>query len=307
MKVVSKSSGKHLVQYDDGEEEHLDLSKEKIELLKEQAKRLRRLRKFSIEDEDDDEAGGGAEGNVDKNVESRGDDFDDEDCGMNVEKEAIDDEMEDLELVDENKEEEEEVEEMKAIKPDSKKRKVFGMKSASVKKTKNEALLDLSPCNLEHKTNNNSAKAFAFVDNALVGDKAERFTTREEEKFKFLGNNANKRSPDNENYDPRTLYLPPDFLESLSSGQMRDNGGSSSHNIWIMFYFLRWESFTHVGAKELDLQYMKGDQPHCGFPEKNFALNVEKLARKGYRVLVIEQTETPDQLESRVLDIRNIG
>ncbi|MCI35191.1 DNA mismatch repair protein MSH6-like, partial [Trifolium medium] len=28
-------------------------------------------------------------------------------------------------------------------------------------------------------------------------------------------------------------------------------------------------------------------------------MNVEKLARKGYRVLVVEQTETPDQLELR--------
>lgn len=30
-------------------------------------------------------------------------------------------------------------------------------------------------------------KASVIVENALVGDKAERFTTREEEKFKFLG------------------------------------------------------------------------------------------------------------------------
>ncbi|XP_073263557.1 DNA mismatch repair protein MSH6-like [Populus alba] len=64
------------------------------------------------------------------------------------------------------------------------------------------------------------------------------------------------------------------------------------------FYEL-FEMDAHVGAKELDLQYMKGEQPHCGFPEKNFSLNVEKLARKGYRVLVVEQTETPEQLELR--------
>ncbi|KAJ6956393.1 hypothetical protein NC652_007463 [Populus alba x Populus x berolinensis] len=62
------------------------------------------------------------------------------------------------------------------------------------------------------------------------------------------------------------------------------------------FYEL-FEMDAHVGAKELDLQYMKGEQPRCGFPEKNFSLNVEKLARKGYRVLVVEQIETPEQLE----------
>ncbi|GKB06500.1 DNA mismatch repair protein MSH6, partial [Tanacetum coccineum] len=78
---------------------------------------------------------------------------------------------------------------------------------------------------------------------------------------------ANKRSPEDENYDPRTLYLPPTFLKSLSGGQMGK------------FYEL-FEMDAHVGTKELDLQYMKGDQPHCGFPEKNFESNVEKLACK---------------------------
>ena len=77
------------------------------------------------------------------------------------------------------------------------------------------------------------------------------------------------------------------------------------------------------------LSVSQGDQPHCGFPEKNFESNVEKLACKvsfkplqflvyhnklislwriylfdccdgqGYRVLVVEQTETPDQLDKR--------
>ncbi|KAK8474080.1 hypothetical protein V6N11_044653 [Hibiscus sabdariffa] len=45
------------------------------------------------------------------------------------------------------------------------------------------------------------------------------------------------------------------------------------------FYEL-FEIDAHIGAKELNLQYMKGEQPHCGFPEKNFSMNVEKLAWK---------------------------
>ncbi|KAI3741753.1 hypothetical protein L1987_59429 [Smallanthus sonchifolius] len=277
VKSFDKSSGKHLVQYDDSEEELLDLSKEKIEL-KEQVKKLRRLRRFSIED--DDEAAGAGDRNGDKDVESGGDDSADEDWGKNVEKEVIDDEMEDLGLVDE------EEEDIKGIKPDLKRRKRPGMKSDSVKKIKTE-----SPKNLSPKSNTNSAgeKASIIVDSVPVGDQVDRFTAREEEKFRFLGKNlkdANKRSPGDENYDPRTLYLPPEFLKSLTGGQMGK------------FYEL-FEMDAHVGAKELDLHYMKGDQPHCGFPEKNFEVNAEKLARKGYRVLVVEQTETPEQLERR--------
>ncbi|RZR98384.1 hypothetical protein BHM03_00027734 [Ensete ventricosum] len=42
-----------------------------------------------------------------------------------------------------------------------------------------------------------------------------------------------------------------------------------------------------------------GEQPHCGFPEKNYSMNLERLTRKGYRVLVVEQIETPEQLEIR--------
>ncbi|KAL0435966.1 UNVERIFIED_CONTAM: DNA mismatch repair protein MSH6 [Sesamum radiatum] len=107
-------------------------------------------------------------------------------------------------------------------------------------------------------------------DSPTVGDAAERFVTREAEKLPFLEvdrRDANRRRPGDANYDPRTLYLPPEFVKKLTGGQMGK------------FYEL-FEMDAHVGAKELGLQYMKGEQPHCGFPEKNFSMNVEKLARK---------------------------
>ncbi|KAK9055861.1 hypothetical protein SSX86_026948 [Deinandra increscens subsp. villosa] len=315
VKAFDKSSGKHLVQYDDSEEEHLDLSKEKIELLKERVTKLRRLRRFSMED-DDDEAGGGGGQNVDKDVESGGDDSADEDWGKNVEKEVVDDEMEDLGLVDEEEEEEEHV--VKEVKPQLKRRKSTGIKLDPVKKIKTETSKDLSP-----KNNNNESsytfqiirvrcaaageKASVMVDSVLEVDKFDRYTAREEEKFRFLGKNrkdANRRSPGDDNYDPRTLYLPPEFLNSLTGGQRQWWEFKAKHMDKVLFFkmgkfYELFEMDAHVGAKELDLQYMKGDQPHCGFPEKNFEVNAEKLARKGYRVLVIEQTETPDQLDKR--------
>ena len=43
----------------------------------------------------------------------------------------------------------------------------------------------------------------------------------------------------------------------------------------------------------------KGEQPHCGFPEKNYHQNAERLARAGLKVVVVEQIETPDQLRIR--------
>lgn len=44
---------------------------------------------------------------------------------------------------------------------------------------------------------------------------------------------------------------------------------------------------------------LQGEQPHCGFPEKNYHTHAERLARAGLKVVVVEQTETPDQLYIR--------
>ncbi|ONM54914.1 mismatch binding protein Mus3 [Zea mays] len=142
---------------------------------------------------------------------------------------------------------------------------------------------------------------------APTGDAAERFGQRDAEKFKFLGEgrkDAKGRRPGNPGFDPRTLLLPPQFLKNLTGGQRQWWEFKSQHMDKVLFFkmgkfYELFEMDAHVGAKDLDLQYMKGEQPHCGFPEKNLSVNLEKLAEKGYRVLVVEQTETPDQLELR--------
>ncbi|KAB2605072.1 DNA mismatch repair protein MSH6-like [Pyrus ussuriensis x Pyrus communis] len=116
------------------------------------------------------------------------------------------------------------------------------------------------------------------------------------------------------NYDPRTLY----FLPEMLIFQRQWWEFKSKHMDKVLFFkmgkfYELFEMDAHIAAKELGLQYMKGEQPHCGFPEKNFSMNVEKLARKreiylsyldwqGYRVLVVEQTETPEQMDLRRKD-----
>ncbi|CAM6117172.1 unnamed protein product [Calypogeia fissa] len=145
------------------------------------------------------------------------------------------------------------------------------------------------------------------LHSSLVGEAAERFGGRLEEKFRFLGKarrDGSGRRPSDSDYDPRTVLLPPEFLKGLSGGQRQWWEFKSKHMDKVLLFkmgkfYEMFEMDAHVGAQELDLQYMKGDQPHCGFPEKLYFENAEKLARKGYRVLVVEQTETPDQLEQR--------
>lgn len=95
VKSFDKISGKHLVQYDDSEEEMLDLSVEKVEWIEEPAKKKpRRLRRISlVEDEDDDLKELDDEGVND--LKELDDDSDDEDWGEKVED---DDGLEDLEV-----------------------------------------------------------------------------------------------------------------------------------------------------------------------------------------------------------------
>ncbi|TVU09494.1 hypothetical protein EJB05_42970, partial [Eragrostis curvula] len=283
-------SSRHRVKYDDGDEEEVDLGKEKFEWAageestppsQQPARKLRRLRRMSdtavakspavIEDEEDD----------------AGDSTEDEDWKKDV---VAEDESEEVELDDEDDDEAVPVRSRKG-----KSRASLPM-LGSAKSTPGSGLTSAPGSTVSKKRKTvdvdsfGCAKKFSFeafktngkvesevpmscdrrkqttekVPTALTGEAAERFGQRDAEKFKFLGEgrkDAKGRRPGNPDYDPRTLLVPSQFLTNLTGGQ--------------------------------------GEQPHCGFPEKNLSVNLEKLAKKGYRVLVIEQTETPQQLELR--------
>ncbi|KAJ6879899.1 hypothetical protein NC652_033281 [Populus alba x Populus x berolinensis] len=308
VKSYDDESKKHLIQYDDSEEELLDLSNEKIEWVEPCVKKFKRLRRGSLgfrkivleDDEMENVEGdnGGAGGG------SGGDDSSDEDWGKNAEKDVS--EEEDVDLMDEEEAD------------DGKKGKRGGKDSRKRKASGEGGKLDSGKKGKKGKSGGDASTGgvtMEFLMALIMTDASERFSTREAEKFPFRGRerrDAKRRRPGDVDYDPRTLYLPAEFAKSLTGGQRQWWEFKSKHMDKVLFFkmdkfYELFEMDAHVGAKELDLQYMKGEQPHCGFPEKNFSLNVEKLARKfglcleelGYRVLVVEQTETPEQLELR--------
>ncbi|WCJ22309.1 DNA mismatch repair protein MSH6 [Euphorbia peplus] len=316
IKSFHEDSGKHSVRYDDFEEEVLDLGKEKIEWVEEDTvKKFKRLRKVSLSFQksvvEDDEMK-----DVDGGDDDDDDDSSDEDWGKNAGKD-VSEEDEDVDLVDEDDEDdkdEDNAESEEKEKPTGKsklrKRKACEAgKLGSRKKVKSCGNVNEGPSkdSVLGPEKNKGKELTNGLDASLMDDCSERFGARTAEKLWFLGakrRDARKRCPGDEGYDSRTLYLPPNFVNSLSGGQRQWWEFKSKHMDKVLFFkmgkfYELFEMDAHVGAKELDLQYMKGEQPHCGFPEKNFSLNVGKLARKGYRVLVIEQTETPEQLELR--------
>ncbi|KAL2922298.1 Chloride channel protein CLC-f [Bienertia sinuspersici] len=74
--------------------------------------------------------------------------------------------------------------------------------------------------------NNSVGRAKAKPTNAgddMDTDAFERFGIREDQKFPFLGKDrrdASRRCPGDEDYDPKTLYLPPHFLKNQTGGQV---------------------------------------------------------------------------------------
>ena len=57
-------------------------------------------------------------------------------------------------------------------------------------------------------------------------------------------------------------------------------------------FYEMFEMDAFVGVECLGLQFMKGEQPHAGFPEAAYFSMAEQLARAGHRVVVVEQVKS---------------
>ena len=64
------------------------------------------------------------------------------------------------------------------------------------------------------------------------------------------------------------------------------------------FYEL-FEEDALLGHRELDLAFMGKESPHVGFPEAVLPKYAQKLVALGYKVGVVEQMETPNELAER--------
>ena len=150
------------------------------------------------------------------------------------------------------------------------------------------------------------------------GAGAARYADRAATRFPFLApdalRDADGRRPTDADYNPRTLRIPPGWFKAakVTEAQRQWWEFKARHFDAVLlfkmgkFYEL-FEMDAHAGAEILGLQYMKGDQPHCGFPEASYVPYAASLARSGRRVVVIEQTETPAQLAERNAAAKQAG
>ncbi|KAM9316821.1 DNA mismatch repair protein Msh6 [Gastrophryne carolinensis] len=147
----------------------------------------------------------------------------------------------------------------------------------------------------------------AFESQAQAGG-AGGVTVWEHEKFEWLQDGRRKdlgrKKQSDENYDPTTLYVPDDFLNKCTPGMRKWWHLKSQNFDTVIFYKVgKFYELYHmdavIGVSELGLTFMKGAWAHSGFPEIAFGRFSDVLVQKGYKVARVEQTETPEMMETR--------
>ncbi|TGZ73172.1 hypothetical protein CRM22_001671 [Opisthorchis felineus] len=113
-----------------------------------------------------------------------------------------------------------------------------------------------------------------------------------------------RRKTNHPDYDPRTLFVPGDFLAKQSPGMRQWWELKSKYADAILFFkvgkfYEMYHMDAAVGVEHLGLVYMKGSFAHCGFPEIAFTRMSEQLVKKGYKVARVEQTESVDAMTER--------
>lgn len=93
------------------------------------------------------------------------------------------------------------------------------------------------------------------------------------------------RRPNHPDYDPKTLFVPEDFLRKQSPG-LRQWWTLKSQNYDTLLFFKmgKFYELYHMDAvaaiEELKLSYMKGEMAHAGFPEIAFQRMANRLLQK---------------------------
>jgi DNA mismatch repair protein MSH6 len=115
---------------------------------------------------------------------------------------------------------------------------------------------------------------------------------------------AKKRRPDHPEYDETSLYIPADELKKLSPGK-RQYWIIKSQNFEKLIFFKLgkfYELFDMdavIGVQTLGLAFM-GNKMHAGVPEVALDKFADKLVQLGYKVGIVEQTETARENKTRL-------
>ena len=114
-----------------------------------------------------------------------------------------------------------------------------------------------------------------------------------------------QRRPDDEDYDPRTLYVPKSFINKATPA-MKQWWTMKMDYFDCIFLFKvgKFYECYHMDAVKavqvLGICYSRGEYAKAGFPEQVYPKMSETLVNHGLKVARIEQTETPQMKEKRL-------
>lgn len=120
---------------------------------------------------------------------------------------------------------------------------------------------------------------------------------------------ANRKKPNDPEYDPTSLYVPETYLKSLSPAMRQWWELKSKYFDTVLFFKVgKFYELYHmdavIGVQQLGFSYMKGEFAHSGFPESAYGKMASTLLEKGYKVARCEQTETPEMMEARCKSLK---
>ncbi|XP_011874515.1 PREDICTED: probable DNA mismatch repair protein Msh6 [Vollenhovia emeryi] len=158
------------------------------------------------------------------------------------------------------------------------------------------------------KTNKKDLKQPAQVQTQTVSNGLAATPTWPHLKFEFLQpekiKDIHRRTPKDPDYDPKTLYVPVDFLNNQTPAMKQWWDLKSKHFDCVFFYKIgKFYELYHmdavIGVNELSLTYMRGEFAHSGFPEIGYGRYSASLIERGYKVARVEQTENPEMMAAR--------
>lgn len=172
-------------------------------------------------------------------------------------------------------------------------------KKKSANKARNSMLSDISDDNLSSISNEDALAQSDLFQNPHNG--LPYFLQSENIRDKY------NRLPSDPDYDPTTLYVPPQYLKEQTAVMKQFWEFKKDNFDKVLFFKLGkfYELFFDdaiIGNQILELNWMGNDPKklHVGFPEKVVQEKTNILVKEGYKVAIVEQMETPEQMKERI-------
>ncbi|TPX61213.1 hypothetical protein PhCBS80983_g01244 [Powellomyces hirtus] len=149
----------------------------------------------------------------------------------------------------------------------------------------------------------NTVRKAASFSSPLDSDKKsariQKFKEKNDERYAWLldPRDHERRSPDHEEYDPRTLHIPGDAWKLFTPFEKQFWEIKSKHWDTVVFFkkgkfFELYEKDADIGHQQFDLKLTdRTNMRMVGVPESSFDHWAAQFLAKGYKVAKVDQTE----------------